>query len=51
MYKYVGWLFPVFKVILPNSTSTLKQVGQTMINCLVTGSDKQILEVRDLNKL
>jgi len=51
MYKYVGWLFPVFKALLPNSISTLKQVGQAMINCLITGSDKQILEVRDKNKL
>ena len=51
MYKYVGWMFPFFKVVFPNSTSTLKQVGQAMINCLITGSDKQILEVRDINKL
>ena len=50
MYKYVGWMYPFLKVVLPNSTSTLKQVGQAMINCLITGSDKQILEVRDINK-
>ena len=51
MYKYVGWMYPFLKVILPNSTSTLKQVGQAMINALINGSDKQILEVRDINKL
>lgn len=51
MYKYVGWLYPFFKVVLPNSTSTLKQVGQAMINSLIKGSDKQILEVKDINKL
>lgn len=51
MYKYVGWMYPFLKVVLPNSTSTLKQVGQAMINSLITGSDKQILEVRDINKL
>ena len=51
LYKYVGWMYPVLKVLLPNSTSTLKQVGQAMINCLVKGSDKQILEVKDINDL
>ncbi len=51
LYKYVGWMYPFLKLVLPNGTSTLKQVGGAMINCLITGSDKQILEVRDINKL
>jgi len=51
LYKYVGWMFPFFKLVFPNSTSTLKQVGQAMINSVIRGSDKQILEVRDINKL
>ena len=51
MYKYVGWMFPFFKIIMPNATSTLKQVGQAMINCLIKGSDKSVLEVRNINKL
>ncbi|MEO8150587.1 MAG: NAD-dependent epimerase/dehydratase family protein [Bacteroidia bacterium] len=50
-YKYFGWMYPFLKVVLPNSTSTLKQVALAMINCLIIGSDKQILEVRDINKL
>jgi len=51
MYKYVGWMYPFFKFILPNSTSTLAQVGRAMINSLITGSEKTILEVRDINKM
>jgi uncharacterized protein YbjT (DUF2867 family) len=51
LYKYIGWLFPVFKVILPNSTSTLQQVGRAMIHALRQGSDKQTLEVKDINAL
>jgi uncharacterized protein YbjT (DUF2867 family) len=51
LYKYLGWMYPILKVVLPNGTSTLQQVGQAMINSLITGSDKQILEVRDINKL
>jgi uncharacterized protein YbjT (DUF2867 family) len=50
-YKYVGWMFPFLKLIMPNATSTLEQVGKAMINTLVLGSDKQVLEVRDINRL
>jgi hypothetical protein len=51
MYKYVGWMYPFLKVLFPGSTSTLKQVGQAMINCLIKGSNKQVLEVEDINRL
>ncbi|MEO6301789.1 MAG: NAD-dependent epimerase/dehydratase family protein [Bacteroidia bacterium] len=50
-YKYFGWSFLIFKLLMPNKTSTLKQVGNAMINSLIIGSDKQILEVKDINKL
>lgn len=49
MYKYVGWMYPFFKLVLPNGTSTLKQVGQAMIHCVINGGEKQIMEVRDIN--
>ena len=51
MYKYIEWLYPFLKVVLPDSASTLKQVALAMINSLITGSDKQIMEVKDINKL
>ena len=51
MYKYFAWLYPILKLVLPNGTSTLKQVGQAMINSLIIGGDKHILEVKDINKL
>jgi hypothetical protein len=51
LYKYFGWLYPLLKVVLPNGTSTMKQVGQAMINSLIRGSEKKILEVRDINQL
>ena len=43
--------YPLLKALAPNSASTLKQVGKAMINCLIIGSDKQVLEVKDINKL
>lgn len=51
LYKYFAWLFPVLKVLTPNSVSTLKQVGSAMINTLTIGRDKPILEVSDINEL
>ncbi|MCU7549688.1 NAD-dependent epimerase/dehydratase family protein [Chitinophagaceae bacterium LB-8] len=51
LYNYLGWLYPFLKVVFPNGTSTLRQVGQAMIKCLTIGSNKQILEVRDINEL
>jgi len=51
LYKYFAWMYPILKVVAPNSASTLKQVGQAMINCLIVGYDKQVLEVGDINKL
>lgn len=51
LYKYIGWMYPILKAIFPNSASTLAQVGRAMINSLIIGSDKQILEVRDINDL
>jgi hypothetical protein len=51
LYKFFGWMFPFFKLVFPNNTSTLKQVGRAMINSLIIGSDKSVLEVRDINVL
>lgn len=51
LYKYMAWLYPVFKVLMPNMTSTLAEVGQAMINVTLYGYDKQILEVRDIIKV
>jgi uncharacterized protein YbjT (DUF2867 family) len=50
-YKYFAWMYPILKVVWPNGVSTLKQVGLAMINSLIIGSDKQILEVKDINAL
>lgn len=51
LYKYLGWLFPFLKRVYPNGTSTLQQVARAMIQCLTVGTDKQVLEIRDINAL
>jgi uncharacterized protein YbjT (DUF2867 family) len=50
-YKYFAWMYPILKLLWPNGTSTLKQVGLAMINSLISGIDQQVLEVKDINKL
>lgn len=51
LYRYIGWTFPLFKMLMPNATSTLQQVARAMINTLAIGTDKKILEVKDINAL
>jgi hypothetical protein len=49
-YKYIAWLYPIFRALTTNMVSTLAEVGQAMINVTLFGYDKQILEVRDIIK-
>jgi hypothetical protein len=48
LYKYLGWLLPVIKLLAPGSVSSLKEVGLAMINAVQKGYEKQILEVKDI---
>ena len=50
-YKYVSWLYPIFKVLTPNFVSTLACVGRAMINVTKTGYQTPIIEVKDINKI
>lgn len=50
-YKIISALFPVFRLLFPNNTCTVAQVGQAMINSVVKGYPKHILEVKDIKNL
>ncbi|MDO8970981.1 MAG: NAD-dependent epimerase/dehydratase family protein [Saprospiraceae bacterium] len=47
-YKYLSWLYPVFRALFPGFVSTLAELGQAMIQVTLHGYKKQILEVRDM---
>ncbi|MBK5286147.1 MAG: NAD-dependent epimerase/dehydratase family protein [Bacteroidia bacterium] len=47
-YRAVAWLYPVLKIVFPKYVSTLKDIGDAMINCASKGYDKPILEVKDI---
>ena len=48
LYKYLGWLIPVIKLIVPKKISSLRELGLAMINAANKGYEKQILEVKDI---
>jgi hypothetical protein len=47
-YAFLGSLYPFWKLILPNYISTLAEVGQAMINSVLKGYEKPVLEVKDI---
>jgi len=50
-YKYMTWLYPFVRKFFPQFVSTLAELGQAMINAVLIGYDKPILEVKDIVKL
>ncbi len=50
-YKWIGFLYPLFRFAFPKYVSTLKELGLAMINSITKGYDKQILEVKDIVEL
>ena len=50
-YKLVAWLYPFVKVVYPKGVCTLKQMGLAMINSILKGYPKTVLEVKDIKKL
>jgi hypothetical protein len=47
-YNYVSWLYPAARVFFPGHISTLGELGVAMINAALYGSEKRVLEVRDI---
>lgn len=50
LYKIIWVLYPLFRLLVPSQATTLKVVGRAMINCVLKGYPKQILEVDDIKK-
>ena len=47
-YKYVSWLIPVLRPVFPGYFGTLKDVGLAMINTVLFGSVKKVLDTKDI---
>jgi uncharacterized protein YbjT (DUF2867 family) len=51
IYKLMDLLYPVLRVLTPKMVCTLEDVGMAMINCVLKGYSKQVLEVEDIKIL
>ncbi|MHA8051790.1 NAD-dependent epimerase/dehydratase family protein [Aquirufa sp. ROCK-SH2] len=47
-YKYINWMYPLLRAIMPSMVSTLQEVGKSMIYLALLGSDKNVIEVKDI---
>jgi nucleoside-diphosphate-sugar epimerase len=47
-YRYVQWLYPMGRKLLPNYFITLSELGRAMIHVVLTGYDRAVLEVKDI---
>lgn len=50
-YGVFTFLYPVFRLLMPKFVSTLSELGRAMINSVLFGYDKQVLEVSDIVSL
>lgn len=50
-YKWLGWLLPIIRFTMPNTISSLKELGLAMINASSIGYEKQIVEIKDIKEL
>ena len=50
-YKYVNWLYPILRPLFPKLMGSLHELGLAMINSVIYGSSKNVLEVRDIRQL
>ena len=48
IYKYLGWIIPVMKVVAPGSLCKLEELGNAMVNAVFRGYNKQVLEIPDI---
>jgi uncharacterized protein YbjT (DUF2867 family) len=44
-------IIPVIPILFPSQSLTLQQVGQAMINTVLKGYPKQVLEIKDIKEL
>jgi uncharacterized protein YbjT (DUF2867 family) len=50
-YWLIGWLYPVLRFLIPGQVLTLRVVGAAMINSVLKGYPKQVLEIGDIKEL
>jgi len=47
-YRYLGWLFPIGRSLFPGAFCTLREIGLAMIHTVHLGTQRRILEGKDI---
>ena len=50
-YKVMGFMYPALRALFPKFVTTMAELGQAMINSVLRGYDKPVLECKDIVKL
>jgi hypothetical protein len=51
-YKYIDWMmYPLLRKFFPNTVNRLQEVGQAMINAVMSGYQTNILHPGDITAL
>lgn len=50
-YKYVSWLIPVIKRVLPSMYSTMKEVADAMVYVSKNGYERSVIYVKDIRRI
>ena len=50
-YKIIALLYPLLRLLMPGLVSNLKEVGLAMINSVLKGYSKSVLEIKDIKIL
>ena len=50
-YKFSAVFYPLMRLLFPNQTCTMRELGQAMVNSVMRGYVKQLLEVKDVKLL
>ncbi len=50
-YKYINWIFPIGKKIMPDYFNTLEELGKSMINVIFYDFTKTIVKGKDIKLL
>lgn len=47
-YKFISWAYPAFRRLFPNFVTTLKELGQAMINAVLSERTTGVIEVPEI---
>ncbi len=51
VYQWLGFLYPLLRTLFPKYVTTLKEIGQAMINVSLVPKPNKIVECRDIVRL